>query len=85
VFSCADSPQSDFSASGVQSSESFSIENQINKVISLSVSHSVRLFRLRILSMRVYVAAKSAIQAFFWVRGLPINFLQLRVPVNLVS
>jgi len=31
------------------------------------------------------VAAISAIQAFFWVRGLPISFLEPRVSVNLVS
>jgi hypothetical protein len=64
VFLCADSPQSDFSASGVQPIESFSIENQKNQVISLAVSHLVRLFRLKIRSIRVYVAPKSDIQTF---------------------
>jgi hypothetical protein len=31
------------------------------------------------------VAAKSAIQAFFWLRGLPISFLEPSVSVNLAS
>ncbi len=44
MFLCVDSPQSDIFASGVQPVEQFFIKNQINQVISLSVSHPVRVF-----------------------------------------